>query len=173
MFTRRRIVRTVIVAICAAGVAAVLASASLSAGSATTNLSVTATVANNCTISTSTVAFGGYDPVVTNASSPLAGTGGVTIACTKGAATTVGLGLGSNADGSTRRMANGSEYLTYELYKEVGHTNVWGNSGGDLFTPAAAPSKAPRTFTVYGQVAAGQDVPAGSYSDTVVASVNF
>jgi len=29
------------------------------------------------------------------------------------------------------------------------------------------------TETIYGQIAAGQDVNTGSYSDTVVATVNF
>jgi spore coat protein U-like protein len=168
-----RILKTAVAAISLAGVGALLTSTRVSAGTATTNLSVTATVSNNCTISTTTVAFGAYDPVVTNASTALDGAGGVTIACTKGASSTIGLGLGSNASGATRRMANGSNYLTYELYKETGRTNVWGNSGVDLYTPAAAPSFAPRTFSVYGRVTAGQDVPAGSYSDTVVATVNF
>jgi spore coat protein U-like protein len=40
-------------------------------------------------------------------------------------------------------------------------------------TIAAAPSKAARTFTVYGQVPAGQDVGAAAYTDTVLATINF
>jgi spore coat protein U-like protein len=173
MSAGKRVLTTAAGVLCMIGVGALVTTTRVSAGTATTNLSVTATISNNCTISTTTVAFGAYDPVVTNASTALDGTGGVTIACTKGAAPTIGLGLGSNASGGTRRMANGTDYLTYELYKETGRTSVWGNSGGDLFTPAAAPSKEGRTFTVYGRVAAGQDLPAASYSDTVVATVNF
>ena len=46
----------------------------VSAASTSTSLSVTASVNNNCTISTAALAFGAYDPVVTNASSPLDGT---------------------------------------------------------------------------------------------------
>jgi spore coat protein U-like protein len=42
-----------------------------------------------------------------------------------------------------------------------------------LLSTGAAPSKATRPFTVYGRVAAGQDVPAGSFADTAVATVNF
>jgi spore coat protein U-like protein len=173
MTPKTRILKTTLAAICFAGAGAFLTTTNVSAGTATANLSVTATVANNCTISTATVAFGSYDPVSTNASTPLDGSGSVIVACTKGVTPGIGLNLGANANGSTRRMANGSNYLTYELYKEVGHTNVWGNSGGDLYTPSSAPSKDARTFTVYGQVPAGQDAAAGSYSDTVVATVNF
>jgi len=154
-------------------VVAVLGSTA-SAATATANLNVSATVTNNCTISTTPLTFGSYDPVVANASAHLDGTGTVTVACTKGAAATVGLGLGSNATGSVRRMADGgTNYLTYELYQDAGRTTVWGDSGTALLSPGAAPSKAPRNFTVYGRVAANQDVPAGNYSDTVVATVNF
>lgn len=144
-----------------------------SAGSASTSLSVSATVANNCTISTSAVAFGSYDAIVANATTDLDGTGTVTITCTKGAVTTVGLDLGSNASGSTRRMGSGTERLSYEIYKDSGRTAVWGNSGSNLYDTGTAPSKAPRAFTVYGRVSSGQDVAAGSYTDTVLATVNF
>lgn len=99
--------------------------------------------------------------------------GSLTVACTKGAVTTIGLNLGANASGSTRRMTGAGDYLTYELYKDSARTLVWGNSGGDLLDTGTAPSKAPRTFTVYGRVPAGQDVPAGAYVDTVTATVNF
>lgn len=173
MNARNRFTRRLGIAGVAAGIAIVM-SAETDAGSATANLSVSASVAVNCTISTGALAFGSYDPVVTHASSPLDGTGSVTIACTKGSSQTIGLGLGSNASGSQRRMTDGSSnYLNYELYQNSARTTVWGNSGADLYTPAAAPSKAARTFTVYGRVAANQDVPAGTYTDTVVATVNF
>jgi spore coat protein U-like protein len=149
-------------------------SATASAATATSNLNVSATVTNNCTISTVALAFGSYDPVVAHASANLDGTGTVVVACTKGAVATVGLGLGSNASGTTRRMTNGaSEFLTYELYQDAGRTTVWGNSGAGLYSPGAAPSKVGRNFTVYGRVVANQDVAAGSYNDTVVATVNF
>jgi spore coat protein U-like protein len=37
----------------------------------------------------------------------------------------------------------------------------------------AAPNRNPRNFTAYGRVTAAQDATVGSYSDTVVATVNF
>jgi spore coat protein U-like protein len=144
------------------------------AATATANLGVTATVTNNCTISTAPLAFGSYDPVVANASTNLDGTGTVVVACTKGSTATIGLGLGSNASGSVRRMGDGSSnFLTYELYQDSGRSTIWSNAGAGLLSPVAAPSKTARNFTVYGRVTSNQDVPAGSYSDTVVATVNF
>jgi spore coat protein U-like protein len=170
-----KLVKTVaMVGVGAAIAVAGFGSATVSAATATANLGVSATVTNNCTISTAALAFGSYDPVVANASTNLDGTGTVTVACTKGASATIGLGLGSNASGSTRRMGDGAtNYLTYELYQDSGRTTVWGNAGAGLLSPAAAPSKAARNFTVYGRVTSNQDVPAGTYNDTVVATVNF
>lgn len=161
-------------AVLTGGTAIIAGAMSASAATATANLSVSATVTNNCTISTAALAFGAYDPVVANASADLDGTGTVTVACTKGSTATIGLGLGANSSGSTRRMSDGSSnYLTYELFQDSGRSTVWGNAGAGLLSPVAAPSKAARNFTVYGRVTSNQDVPAGSYSDTVVATVNF
>ncbi len=144
-----------------------------SAATATANLTVSATVTKNCTVSTSALAFGSYDPVVANASADLDGTGGVTVACTRGATASIALGSGSNASGAARRMGDGSgNFLTYELYSDSGRATAW-NSGAGALTLTAAPSRAARDFTVYGRIGGNQDVPAGSYGDTVVATVNF
>jgi spore coat protein U-like protein len=145
-----------------------------SAANETASLTVSATVTNNCTISTAALAFSQYDPVSANASNDLDGTGRVTVACTRGAAPSIGLGTGSSASGSSRRLSDGgANYLSYELFQDSGRSVTWTNSGSGLLTPVAATSKAARDFTVYGRIAGNQDVPAGSYTDSVVATVNF
>jgi spore coat protein U-like protein len=151
-----------------------------SAATATTNLSVTATVNTTCTIATTAIAFGVYDPY---AGTALNGTGAVTIACTKGTPNiTVGLGLGNASVGTIRQMNDGTgKYLAYELYKPAAdletaacaYTTVWGTAAGTTLVPGTAPSKDARTYKVCGQIAPGQDPTAGSYTDTVVATINF
>jgi spore coat protein U-like protein len=166
--------RATLLAVTVTGIAALMSTARSQAASASASLTVSASVASNCTVSTTALAFGTYDPLVANATASLDATGTVTIACTKGAATTIALGLGGNASGATRRMADGSSnYLTYEMYQDSARSTVWGTSGAGLLTPPAAPSKAARNFTVYGRIPSNQDVPAGSYADTVTATVNF
>lgn len=155
------------------------------AGSTPATLNVTASIAANCTISTTAVAFGPYDPVVANAATALNAAGTVIIGCTKGSAPTITLSLGSNAVGSQRNMLNGSnaDVLGYQLYQPTSTalpstctfpgTTVWGTTGSNIFTPTIPASKATRTYSVCGTVAAGQDVSVGSYSDIVTATVNF
>jgi spore coat protein U-like protein len=148
------------------------------AGQQTANLSVTATVSANCTISTTAVAFNEYDPIVANASSALDATGAVKVTCTVGSTPKIMLGQGAHAaSGSTdavplRRMNAGSSYLSYSLFSDAGRSTVWGNTDGTHVSPPPATGTI-QTVDVYGRVAAGQNVPVGSYSDTVVATVTF
>ena len=143
-------------------------------GSATANLNVSASVSAVCTISTAPVAFGAYDPVVTNAAAALNGTGTLTVACTKGAAATIDLGVGGNLSAGSRRMTSGSDFLNYALYKDAARTQVWGTgmATGTTLTYNSA-SKASTNLTVYGTVPGAQDVTVGSYSDVVVATINY
>lgn len=156
----------------AMGILGTLAMSQMALGAATqtASLSVTATVAAKCTIAApNTLAFGDYDPLVDHASSSLDSSATLSVACTKGAPDVwVGLGTGSN----NRQMSNGSDLLQYELYADAGRSSVWGDSSATGVSYSAA-SKAPQALTVYGRVPAGQDVGAGSYSDSVVATINF
>jgi spore coat protein U-like protein len=151
-----------------------LVSVPVFASTATANLNVSASVAAVCTISTSPVAFGAYDPVVANAATNLNGTGTVTVACTKGAAATIDLGNGGNLSGGSRRMSSGSDFLNYALYKDAARTLVWGTGmAGGTTVAYNAVSKAATAITVYGTVPQNQDVTAGSYNDVVLATINY
>ena len=157
--------------VCALAIAAAVVSApAVNASTATGNLTVTATVISSCSVTAGTLAFGNYDPTL---GSNVDQSGTFQVSCTKGTSATVGLDAGANASGATRRMTNGTDFLTYELYKETARSNVWGNSGAGLVSLSAAPSNSPQTLTVYGRVTGSQNVGAGSYSDTVVVTVTF
>ena len=144
------------------------------AASQTANLNVTASVSAVCSISTVTVAFGAYDPVVANAATDLNGTGTLVVACTKGAAATIDLGVGGNLSGGSRRMSSGTDFLNYALYRDAARTQVWGTgmAGGTTLTYNSA-SKTSTNITVYGKVPQAQDVTVGAYSDVVVATINY
>jgi spore coat protein U-like protein len=166
-----------------AAAALALVVADPAAAQTTATLAVTASVASNCTIATTPVAFGSYDPL---SAANVTAAGTVRVRCTKGAIPTVSLDTGSHASGSTRRMSDGSatpSFLAYELKQPTANTvgaacpafgvgAVWGTGTGAL-TFTAAPSSALRIYSVCGELAAAQDVPAGSYNDSVLATITF
>ncbi len=154
------------------------------AGTATSNIPVSAAVNSNCTISTTqNLAFGSYDPVSANDTTPLNATGIVSVKCTKGATgLAIGLGDGNNVQTGQRYFDAGHTFA-YNIYKPDSNTpsaactaysTAWGNTlGTDTFSISNSTSKAARTYNVCGQIPASQDVATGSYNDTIVATVNF
>ena len=163
------------------------------AATATSNVTVTATVPQTCTVSTSNLVFGTYDPVTTNSLATgvdITTTGGVngavSVTCTKSSTgVTVDLGNGINLLGTDRQMASGVERLKYQLFKAASEApaaacasaNIWGSGigGGTTLTPSSPSWTAgtARVFNICGFVAKGQDVAPGAYTDTVVATVTY
>ncbi|MCC6623145.1 MAG: spore coat U domain-containing protein [Deltaproteobacteria bacterium] len=148
------------------------------AGTDTANLGVSATVSANCTIATTALAFGEYDPVDVNAASGLDGTGTVSVTCTFGADVVIELDEGANEDTGSqpdaplRRLTDGSDnYLSYALHSDAGRTAVWATGAAADVPHTGTGAQVP--FTVYGRIAAGQNVPEGNYTDTVMATVTF
>ena len=156
------------------------------AGFNTGSLSVTSSVAKTCSVSTtSALAFGAYDPTAAGA---LPGTGSVSIKCTKGStAITIDLDAGLHASGSQRKMFGGTstDLLNYNVtqpetttpWTSCAGSTVWGSTvGGSVYTPSGVTwsAAAAQAFTVCGSVPAAQDVSVdGSYTDTVIVTVNF
>ena len=143
---------------------------SASFASESENLSVIASVASSCSISTSELDFGTYDPSSANAKT---GTGGsVTYNCTNGTAGTVRIAGGANVDSGdpgtaaspNRRMKNGAFYLNYKLYKALPST-VWGNTAdsGIILTGTGSNVVVP----IHGAIPAGQASTAGGFTDSV------
>jgi spore coat protein U-like protein len=129
--------------------------------------------AQACTISATSVNFGSYN--VFNGS-PTDSTGTVTYRCNGSAHNiTIGLTQGASASFNQRQMQKGSESLTYNLFVDASRTNIWGDgtSGTSVYSLANPPNNTNVNLTVYGRVTAGQDVSAGSFSDTVTAVINF
>lgn len=157
--------------------AALLLAGPADAATATNNMTVGATVTNNCTIAASTLTFGAYDPVSANASADLDVDSTVSVTCTSGATTAITLGQGLNADtGSTdaaplRRMASGANHLSYNIFTTTGRTAVWGNTAGTAVAHTGTGSAV--AVDVFGRITAAQNVPAGTYADTVVATITF
>lgn len=143
------------------------------ADTAGSNLSVTANVTNNCTVSTGAVAFG---PVNVISGANVDGTGSLSVTCTKGAGWTAaaGVGGGTGATLASRKMAAGTDLLNYTLYTDSSRSSVWGNGTGSTAQFSGTGTGAAQSSTIYGRVPSGQtSVPAGNYSDTVSVTVTY
>lgn len=146
-----------------------LLSSSVYAGTATNTVAVSATVVNTCTITTGSVAYGTVDPTL-NTNIDQSGTFSVT--CTSGAAWTIGLDNGSNVLTGQRRLRVGAttNYLNYNLYTDAGRATAWTTAA-----PLAGTGDGlAQTQTIFARIPSGQTTaPAGSYVDTVSATINF
>jgi spore coat protein U-like protein len=151
---------------------AMLATGTAFAGTESSDLQVSAEVVSNCTISTTDLNFGVYDPIGVNAEAPLNSAGEVIIQCTLGSEVTVALDngqhsevLGDGGGSATRHMASSVETtMQYGLYGDKDHQIVWG---------ATPESNVSMTLTVHGSIPAGQNPAIGSYTDVVTATVEF
>lgn len=159
------------------------------AGQQTANVSISANVIQSCstlTPSSGTITFPAYD-VFTNKTAPDNDTTGVTFTanCTKNAAgVNFTVGGGNNCTNSPvsgdRALKNGTTFLAYQLYEDSGHTTPWAinttTCAGTTQVSAGTVTSSSQnlTFSLYGQIPAGQDATVGSaYTDSVTVAVNY
>jgi len=141
-------------------------------------LTVSMTVANDCTISAPSISFGSA-PVV-SAFSTVSQT--VSVNCTKGSAYTVGLGDGTHpvSVGGRRQMMSGGNYLAYDIFQSAGTTR-WGSVGAARrasttaeVNPGTGLGSGSQIFNYNARIYTDQATPpAGTYTDSVVLDVSF
>lgn len=141
------------------------------AATSTSNFQVSATVSSSCSMSTSNLSFGTYDPLAL-----VAATGTTTVSVTCNLTTPYALKLdgGSTASSiSSRAMTDGAGHnLSYQLYTSALHTTVWGDgTTGSTVTGVGTGLAIPSV--VYGQISTGQNVPNGTYNDTIAVTLSF
>lgn len=158
----------------AAAGAVILAMTSHPAAAAdtTSSLEVSASVGDNCTVSTTAVAFGPVD--VTREADDTA-TGTLVVTCTLGKAwsASAGPGSGPSATVALRKMLSGADELTYTLYRDVARTLIWGDNTNGTSKITGTGTGVADTRTIYGTVPTPQTVPTGSYADTVTVTVSY
>jgi spore coat protein U-like protein len=147
----------------AAALTLVTAPRDAEAATATSQFTVTATVATACTIASANITAA-YDP---NTVTPTTAPGSVTLHCTRG--TGYGVGL-SSANAWT--MLSGANALNYTILKGA-TTTQWTNTGAGLVSGSASAFATPIVLAATASIPPGQDVPAGTYVDTVTATVTF
>ncbi len=132
--------------------------------------------ASVCTIqSLPTLGFPNYDVFV---AAPTVTSQIATIRCTgSGSLPSFTVGIGQSATSgsiSGRQMAQtlGSGRLNYNIYKDGGYSNLWGDGTAGTTPLVVTTAGLNTSVPIYGKIDPGQDAPVGNYNDTVVMSVN-
>jgi spore coat protein U-like protein len=147
-----------------AALAVLLVPGSAQAANVGATFTVTATVGKACSVSALPIVIAGYDP---NSGTPTVGTTNVNVACTKG--TTYTTFLTSANSWKLLDAATPANVLTYAI-TQAGTGTPWADAAG---WGGLATTKAPIPYLATATIGVGQDVPAGSYTDTVTVNVNY
>jgi spore coat protein U-like protein len=137
---------------------------------------ISARALGSCSFSVVTgVSFGSYSAL--NAT-PVDQTGTITFQCNLLFLQTLTIDLSNGNSGTYafREMRKaGSGTLRYNLYLDATRTQIWGDATGGTvhFGPFLPVLNFNHTVTIYGRIPAQQASPVGSYTDTVVATINF
>jgi len=147
----------------------IIATVTMSGVAKTVSFPVTVNVPPDCSISAADLVFGTYSGAQLDAQSQ------ISLTCTSGTAWNVGLNQGTFAGATvtTRQMSGpGASSMSYSLYRNSGRTQNWGNTVG-TDTLSGTGSGSAQAVSVFGRVPASQNLPAGSYQDTIIATITF
>jgi spore coat protein U-like protein len=130
----------------------------------------TATVPANCLVSTTGVNFGSSGTITSNVDA----TGTATVQCTSTTPYTAALNGGNAAatDPTRRKMAQGSETISYGLYRDSARSLPWGSTTGTN-TVSGTGTGSNQALTVYGRVAAQTSPSPGVYTDSVILTLTY
>jgi spore coat protein U-like protein len=123
--------------------------------------------AASCTMGIINVVFGTYN---TLSASSLDGAGSVSVTCDVTSSFQVALSKGQGSF-AARQLQSGVNVLYYNLYTDTLRSLIWGD--GTAGTTLVSGSGTAATYTVYGRIPGGQNLPAGSYGDSITVTLNF
>ena len=134
------------------------------------DFSVSADVVASCELDVTALNFGNLN---TQILALVDQTATVNVRCTDSTnySVTLSQGSGGGTGPTDRRMKNGSYELRYGLYQDAGRSAPWGALvSNDVDSTGIGSNQA---FTIYGRIPASQTAYFGTYSDSVVVTVNY
>ena len=132
-----------------------------------------------CAAGASGQAFGTYNPF---SPVPTMSSATLTISCQATVSAlvsyTIALTAGGSGSVAARSLTNGGARLPYQLYRDAGRAQVWGDGTAGSFgvndgylLSVVAPVV--RAYTAYGAIPPGSQVLPGAYSDTVTILLTY
>lgn len=157
----------------AAGIMLAVAGAA-QADSKNASFTVSATVAKACTIDANNMNMGTW-----SGTGNLDGATTVTVKCTNGTSYNVALDNGANGTSTAdRKLGDGAERLSYNLFRDSGRTQVWGSTIGTDTVSGSGTGMATanaRNIDVFARIAQADLLAAkpGTYTDSVTATITY
>ena len=130
-------------------------------------------IVSTCTaIAADDIDFGNQTP---GAGLTVSATGNLAVKCTNGQEYAIGLDQGQNFDesNSKRRMAGEGTFIPYVLSADASGSPDWGSDGDTRQSGIGTGIATARLHTVHAIATLSGDEPAGSYEDTVTATLYF
>ncbi|MGR8979207.1 MAG: Csu type fimbrial protein [Gammaproteobacteria bacterium] len=126
-----------------------------------------------CTVSATGLSFGSFSPLT---GSTVDSTATITVFCDALANYTLTLSPGGSGTYTPRRMASGGNTLEYNLYRDAGRNQIWGNGTGGTYTVSGSIFLlGSNDHTVYGRIplSTQRNAMVGSYSDSITVTVTY
>ncbi|MEQ1885437.1 MAG: spore coat protein U domain-containing protein [Bryobacteraceae bacterium] len=133
--------------------------------------------AATCTVSGS-AAFGSYDPLT---GEQILSTGTVAVTCTGTTGEDVSYAVSlspGNGSFSDRTMLSSGHTMHYNLYRDAGCLQVWGDGTSSTYTltdsMTLTSTSTTKYYTVYGRITSSQhQLQAGTYTDNITLTVDY
>lgn len=129
------------------------------------NFNVKITIKESCNISSQTASdldFG----TVERSSKVASSQGNLNVTCTQGTPYNIALKSNRTMTSSSTQMS-----IPYTLYQDSNQQLIWGNDASNAYNNIGTGSS--QTIPVWGKISDQANVPAGRYSDTVTAIINY
>lgn len=130
---------------------------------------VEASYDNGCAISATDLDFGQATPP----QYALRATANIHVQCPPDTPWKVGLDNGEHFDGGMRRMRGSGGYVKYQLYLDQSLSVIWEATGPNMASGITSSGRNTISLTVYGEVPPQPDAQAGTYADTIVATLYY
>lgn len=143
--------------------------------------------AAGCTVSSSGLAFGAYQPLTFPGkltSATVTSNASVSVVCAgivNGGTYTIALGPSTMGGGNRISMrylanANGGDYMAFNVYRDASYSTIWGDgvTAGNVLSGTLPSGDSNQSYTVYGRIAAGQNMlKAGSFSGPLTMTLTY
>ena len=130
--------------------------------------------AQHCSVSASTMSFPPYDIFET---APVHSQADISVLCEQNLLYSIKVSSGLNASGDfSRRQMNSlsdNSALFYNLFLDSGYSRIWGDGTGFSEFYSGSGQGRPEIIRIFGRIMPTQKVSAGTYSDSVVISIEW